>query len=149
MKVTSKEFCKSLRDQAAKIASGEEVILRSIDLERYLTEEDLKKINASYIRMTLNRTPEIKAVGVVSVARTDAALEGDGFRITINRDAKRKVVTSEDVPAIERKAANRVRKKLLEAMPNIADLKGDELQGAATMAERYQAMIRKMITEEE
>ena len=109
----------------------------------------MKKINASYIRMTLNRTPEIKAVGVVSVARTDAALEGDGFRITINRDAKRKVVTSEDVPAIERKAANRVLKKLLEAMPNIADLKGDELQGAATMAERYQAMIRKMITEEE
>lgn len=145
MKVTSKEFCKSLREQAGKIASGEEVVLRSIDLERFLEQDDLRKINASYIRMTLNRTPEIKEVGTVKVTRTDTALEGDGYRITINRATKRRVYTEKDIPEIKQRLREKIVKQIMKVQPKISDLKGDQLEGAAIALSRMSEMLEDMI----
>lgn len=145
MKVTSKEFCKSLREQAGKIASGEEVVLRSIDLERFLEQDDLRKINASYIRMTLNRTPEIKEVGTVKVTRTDTALEGDGYRITINKATKRRVYTEKDIPEIKQRLREKIVKQIMKVQPKISDLKGDQLEGAAIALSRMSEMLEDMI----
>lgn len=144
MKATSKEFCQELRKQAQKIADGEPLEIRMLMLESMLAPEDVRKINASYLRMTLNRTPEIKAVGTVRVTRLDTATEGEGFRVTINREPSRRVITNDDLPALEERWKAKFIKHLLETAPRITDLEGDQLTGAAIALERFAAMLEKM-----
>lgn len=92
---TTKEFCDSLRELAKKLASGEldNYIIADALIEDNLDEQDRKKVNASYIRTIMNRVPDVKEIGTVSITRTDPVEEAPGFKVAINREAKRQVFT--------------------------------------------------------
>lgn len=143
---TTKEFCDNLRLLAKKLASGElpEYIITDATIDGNLDEQDQKKVNASYIRTIMNRVPEVKEIGTVSISRTDPIEDAPGFRIFINREAKRQVFTKNDLPAIEKRMSERIAKRLLSTMPNITDLEGEQLQGAAIGIRRYQDLIKSI-----
>lgn len=143
---TTKEFCDNLRLLAKKLASGElpEYIITDATIDGNLDEQDQKKVNASYIRTIMNRVPEVKEIGTVSISRTDPIEDAPGFRIVINREAKRQVFTKNDLPAIEKRMSERIAKRLLSTMPNITDLEGEQLQGAAIGIRRYQDLIKSI-----
>lgn len=153
MSISSTEFSAMLRAEGEKLASGEKesIIIVSAHLDEKMSEGDRKKITPAYIRMVLNRVPGIKAIGSVKIRRTRESgigaevIERDGYEITLNREPKRKVITSDDIPAIEQKAVAKFVKRLLLTMPNIADLQGEALQGAATGIQRYQEMIKSSV----
>lgn len=147
---TRKEFCDSLRKLAGMLASGklDTYLMTDWDMAHALGDE-VKGINSSYIRTIMNRSPDVKAVGTVKVIRSKGDDEAPGFIISLNKEPTRKVVTNDDIPRIQARAVEKFAKSLLERMPNIADLEGDELQGAVKMAGRYQAMIKAEIEQGE
>lgn len=147
---TTKEFCDSLRELAKKLASGEleNYIIADALIDDNLDEQDRKKVNASYIRTIMNRVPDVKEIGTVSIARTDPVEETPGFKVAINREAKRQVFTKNDIPALEKRIGERIAKRLLNTMPNITDLEGEQLQGAAIGIKRYQDLIKSFATGE-
>ncbi|MGS9609564.1 DUF7174 family protein [Salmonella enterica subsp. enterica serovar Infantis] len=143
---TTKEFCDNLRELAKKLASGDiqYYVIPDALIENNLDEQDQKKINASYIRTIMNRVPEVKEIGTVSISRTDPIEDAPGFKVAINREAKRQVFTKSDLPAIEKRMSERIEKRLLSTMPNITDLEGEQLQGAAIGIKRYQDLIKSI-----
>lgn len=146
---TTKEFCDSLRVLAKKLASGElpDYVITDATITDNLDEDDQKKINASYIRTIMNRVPEVKEIGSVSITRTDPIEDAPGFKVSINRDAKRKVFTESDLPVIERRLKEKLLKGITSTMPNITDLEGEQLQGAAIAVKRYQDLLKAMAVE--
>ncbi|AXY85425.1 hypothetical protein HOU20_gp01 [Citrobacter phage Sazh] len=148
---TTKEFCDSLRELAKKLASGEldNYIIADALIEDNLDEQDRKKVNASYIRTIMNRITDVKEIGTVSITRTDPVEEAPGFKVAINREAKRQVFTKNDIPALEKRIGERIAKRLLNTMPNITDLEGEQLQGAAIGIKRYQDLIKSMVEQGE
>ncbi|EBW6537207.1 hypothetical protein DP733_24310, partial [Salmonella enterica subsp. enterica serovar Agona] len=102
-----------------------------------------------YIRTIMNRVPDVKEIGTVSITRTDPVEEAPGFKVAINREAKRQVFTKNDIPALEKRIGERIAKRLLNTMPNITDLEGEQLQGAAIGIKRYQDLIKSMVEQGE
>lgn len=141
------EFAADMRVAIEKVADGSEPFMRIplAFIENAIAEP--KKINPSYIRTTLNRVPCVKAVGKISVKLE----ENDGamfYKVTINRDAKRKVITNDDLPALKARAVNKALQALTEYMPNVTDLEGEQLQGAIIGIQRFQVMIKSMMEAE-
>lgn len=141
------EFAADMRVAIEKVADGSEPFMRIplAFIENSIAEP--KKINPSYIRTTLNRVPCVKAVGKISVKLE----ENDGamfYKVTINRDAKRKVLTSNDLDSLHAKWQAKFIKQLLNTQPRITDLDGDKLDGAAIALERFAEMLKDMIKEE-
>lgn len=148
---TSKDYCDWLRELGRRLASGdiEEHKMSLLDLAGMLNGDDYYKItrNSAYSRTIINRVPEVKAAGTVSIKIEET--EDDKFYVfRLNRDAKRKVLTSEDVQAIQAKAVEKIVARILDAMPNITDMEGDKLAGACEGISRFQDMIRKLVNEE-
>lgn len=146
--ITSKMYCDKLRELGVKLANGEieDYRLDMTQLGENMVADDFAKVSrgTSYSRTIINRVPEVKAVGSISIK-----VEEDDFAkyyvFTLNRDVKRKVLTNEDVEHIEQKAVAKALRGLMQTMPNIADLSGEKAEGALIMAQRYQAMIDNMI----
>lgn len=145
----SNALTERLREMAVKLASGEYgngvAVTYMLILE--LCDQDFEragKITAGYIRTIMNRVPEIKAKGAVSVKSEDHEQHGKYFAVTLNTDPKRRVLTSEDVEHIERKACNKFARRLLGFMPNVMHLEGDKRDGAIEGIALYQDMIKKM-----
>lgn len=140
------EFAADMRAAIEKVVDGSEPFMRIplAFIENSIAEP--KKINPSYIRTTLNRVPCVKAVGKISVKLE----ENDGamfYKVSINRDAKRKVITNEDLPALQARAVNKALQTLTDYMPNVTDLEGEQLQGAIIGIQRFQVMIKSMMVE--
>lgn len=141
------EFAADMRVAIEKVVDGSEPFMRIplAFIENSIAEP--KKINPSYIRTTLNRVPCVKAVGKISVKLE----ENDGamfYKVSINRDAKRKVITNEDLPALQARAVNKALQTLTDYMPNVTDLEGEQLQGAIIGIQRFQVMIKSMMEAE-
>lgn len=148
MSMTMKDFCDGLRAAGAKLAKGEipEFVLKDFSLEQSLEPEDARKVTASYIRTIMGRVPEVKEVGSVKIKRIKGNDEmPDGFYITINKEPRKKVLTTDDKAMIERRAVEKAFAPLLQLMPNVTDLKGEQLQGAMIAIGRYQEMIERIV----
>lgn len=143
----SKELCDKIREAGAALGRGDQSEIRlpySYILGHFGGDfEQANKINSAYIRTIVNRVPEVKAAGRISIKRVED-VDGVVFVMSINRDPKRKILTSEDIPAIERKARMKLAKQLLNLMPNVMHLEGDVLDGAMKGIKMYQGMIMKM-----
>ena len=143
----SKELCDKIREAGAALGRGDQDEIRlpySYILGHFGGDfEQANKINSAYIRTIVNRVPEVKAAGRIRIKRVED-VDGVIFVMTINRDPKRKILTSEDIPAIERKACNKLVNRLLDFMPNIMHLDGDRRDGAMEGIALYQAMIKEM-----
>lgn len=148
---STKDFCNALRKYAVELANGSRELLTITDfqLSQSLPETECKKINSSYIRTVMNRVPEVKENGTVKVMRVKAtADEVARYEISINREPKRKVFTENDLPGIKKAACKKLANDLIAVMPNISDLEGEQLQGAAIAIKRYQDLI-KLVTQGE
>lgn len=146
MTMTAREFTAELEKAIVLVASGEKEEIRFSTgmLTLNVLPEEQHKITTAYMRMTLNRVPEVKAVGKVSI-KTVTDDEGvKNIVITINKNPRRKQLTTDDLEVIERKACNKFAKRLLGFMPNVMQLDESERVGAMKGIELYQDMIKKM-----
>lgn len=153
MDITMKDVCDKLREGANILASGErETINVNLDqLSLALDESDVKKLTPSYVRTIMNRVAAVKEIGSVKITRLDV-MKGDdfnGYQVTLCRESKRKVFTDKDLPGIKQKAVEKAINHILDVMPNISDLDGEQLQGAAISIKRYQDLIRSLIGDNE
>ena len=146
MTMTAREFTAELEKAIVLVASGEKEEIRFSTgmLTLNVLPEEQHKITTAYMRMTLNRVPEVKAVGKVSI-KTVTDDEGvKNIVITINKNPRRKQLTTDDLEVIERKAREKLAKRLLGFMPNVMHLEGDKRVGAIEGIALYQDMIKKM-----
>lgn len=146
MTMTAREFTAELEKAIVLVASGEKEEIRFSTgmLTLNVLPEEQHKITTAYMRMTLNRVPEVKAVGKVSI-KTVTDDEGvKNIVITINKNPRRKQLTTDDLEVIERKTRERFAKRLLGFMPNVMHLEGDKRDGAIEGIALYQDMIKKM-----
>lgn len=147
----SKQFCDKLREAGAALGRGDvpevKLPLHFIDNFFAADPDSGSKITAGYIRTIINRVPDVKAKGVVSVKRGEDENYNPVYVITIKTDSKRKVITSEDLPALEAAWKAKFIKELLSKQPRITDLEGDKLAGAAIALERLAAMLEGMVKE--
>lgn len=146
MTMTAREFTAELEKAIVLVASGEKEEIRFSTgmLTLNVLPEEQHKITTAYMRMTLNRVPEVKAVGKVSI-KTVTDDEGvKNIIITINKNPRRKQLTTDDLEVIERKTREKFAKRLLGFMPNIMHLEGDKRDGAIEGIALYQDMIKKM-----
>lgn len=146
MTMTAREFTAELEKAIVLVASGEKEEIRFSTgmLTLNVLPEEQHKITTAYMRMTLNRVPEVKAVGKVSI-KTVTDDEGvKNIVITINKNPRRKQLTTDDLEVIERKAREKFAKRLLGFMPNVMHLEGDKRDGAIEGISLYQDMIKKM-----
>ena len=146
MTMTAREFTAELEKAIVLVASGEKEEIRFSTgmLTLNVLPEEQHKITTAYMRMTLNRVPEVKAVGKVSI-KTVTDDEGvKNIVITINKNPRRKQMTTDDLEVIERKTREKFAKRLLGFMPNVMQLDESDRAGAMKGIELYQDMIKKM-----
>lgn len=139
------EFCDMLRSLGAAIGSGERNNVFMPALFLCANVENGDAITASYMRQVVNRVPEVKQKGVISIKRkvTD---EGDGFVFTLTEaKSKPRVLTGDDIAKLEIKWRAKFIAQLLKTQPRISDLEGERLEGAAIALERMNEMLSEMV----
>lgn len=144
--MTAREFTAKMEEAIVKVVSGEEQEIRfSAGMMLSMVDHDeAQKLTPAYMRTTLNRVPEVKATGKVSIKTTT---DDDGtkfFVVTVNKNPRKKQLTTDDLEVIERKAREKFAKRLLGFMPNVMHLDESERVGAMKGIELYQDMIKKM-----
>jgi hypothetical protein len=140
--MSEQSFGDQLRLAARMLANGErdEIIMTDFQLQQITGKE---KINPSHIRTTMGR--EVRTQGAISVKRT---LDPLGYVCTFNPDPKKRAIASDELPSIKARAANKMLKEMLSIMPNVADLEGEQLQGAMVAIQRYQDLMKSKLNEE-
>lgn len=151
MAMTAREFTAELEKAIVLVASGEKEEIRFSTgmITANVSPEEQGKLTTAYMRMTLNRVPEVKAVGKVSIK---TVTDDDGLTqmvITINRNPRKKQLTTDDLGVLQAKWQAKFIKQLLNTQPRITDLDGDKLAGAAIALERFAEMLKDMIKEDE
>lgn len=151
MAMTAREFTAELEKAVVLVASGEKEEIRFSTgmITANVAQEEQGKLTTAYMRMTLNRVPEVKAVGKVSIK---TVTDDDGLTqmvITINRNPRKKQLTTDDLDVLQAKWQAKFIKQLLNTQPRITDLDGDKLAGAAIALERFAEMLKDMIKEDE
>lgn len=151
MAMTAREFTAELEKAIVLVASGEKEEIRFSTgmITANVSPEEQGKLTTAYMRMTLNRVPEVKAVGKVSIK---TVTDDDGLTqmvITINRNPRKKQLTTDDLDVLQAKWQAKFIKQLLNTQPRITDLDGEKLAGAAIALERFAEMLKDMIKEDE
>lgn len=151
MAMTAREFTAELEKAIVLVASGEKEEIRFSTgmITANVSQEEQGKLTTAYMRMTLNRVPEVKAVGKVSIK---TVTDDDGLTqmvITINRNPRKKQLTTDDLDSLHAKWQAKFIKQLLNTQPRITDLDGEKLAGAAIALERFAEMLKDMIKEDE
>ena len=151
MAMTAREFTAELEKAIVLVASGEKEEIRFSTgmITANVSPEEQGKLTTAYMRMTLNRVPEVKAVGKVSIK---TVTDDDGLTqmvITINRNPRKKQLTTDDLDVLQAKWQAKFIKQLLNTQPRITDLDGERLAGAAIALERFAEMLKDMIREDE
>ena len=146
-----KEFCDKLREAAKKAIVDGNVPLPLMFIMTKLDPDDARKVTAGYIRTTVNRVPEVKEAGSISVRKRT---NEDGVEyydlVFVKGVSSRKTVYNKDqVNQAKNKAVNKVVEMLLQLNPNVTDLEGDELAGAMKAIKRYQDLICTFAQEDE
>lgn len=144
--MTAREFTAKMEEAIVKVVSGEEQEIRfSAGMMLSMVDHDeAQKLTPAYMRTTLNRVPEVKATGKVSIKTTT---DDDGTKfyvVTVNKNPRKKQLTTDDLEVIERKAREKLAKRLLGFMPNVMQLDESDRAGAMKGIELYQDMIKKM-----
>lgn len=148
--MTAKEFCSQLCQGAIQIVNGErdEIRFPCMMVSSHVIADDVAKVTPAYIRTVINRVPEVKASGRMSIKRE---MNEEGVRfyvIKLNTNVKKKVLTTNDIGSLESKWKAKFVKQLLETTPRITDLQGEQLTGAAIALERFADLLKRMVDEE-
>lgn len=144
--MTAKEFCGQLCQGAIQIVNGEreEIRFPTVMIQAHVIPDDVAKVTPAYMRTVINRVPEVKAAGRMSIKREQDDSGIIHYVIRLNTNVRRKVLTDNDVSALESKWRAKFIRELLNRPPRITDLEGDELKGAAIAIERFCSMLESM-----
>ena len=144
--MTAREFTAKMEEAIVKVVSGEEQEIRfSAGMMLSMVDHDeAQKLTPAYMRTTLNRVPEVKATGKVSIKTTTNDDGTKFFVVTVNKNPRKKQLTTDDLEVIERKAREKLAKQILDFMPNVMQLDESERAGAMKGIELYQDMIKKL-----
>lgn len=144
--MTAREFTAKMEEAIVKVVSGEEQEIRfSAGMMLSMVDHDeAQKLTPAYMRTTLNRVPEVKATGKVSIKTTSDEDGTKFYVVTVNKNPRKKQLTTDDLEVIERKTREKFAKRLLGFMPNVMHLEGDKREGAIEGIALYQDMIKKM-----
>lgn len=144
--MTAREFTAKMEEAIVKVVSGEEQEIRfSAGMMLSMVDHDeAQKLTPAYMRTTLNRVPEVKATGKVSIKTTTNDDGTKFFVVTVNKNPRKKQLTTDDLEVIERKAREKLAKQILDFMPNVMQLDESERVGAMKGIELYQDMIKKL-----
>lgn len=148
--MTAREFTAKMEEAIVKVVSGEEHEIRfSVGMMLSMVDHDeAQKLTPAYMRTTLNRVPEVKATGKVSIKTTTDSDGTKFFVVTVNKNPRKKQLTTDDLDVLQAKWQAKFIKHLLNTQPRITDLDGDKLAGAAIALERFAEMLKDMIKEE-
>ena len=146
-----KEFCDQLREAAKKAVAEGSVKLPFVYIMTKLEPEDAQKVTAGYIRTTVNRVPEVKEAGSISVRKRTNEDGAEYYDLVFVKGvSSRKTVYNKDqVNQAKQKAVDSMVEMLLSISPSISDLEGDQLKGAAIAVKRYQEMIKKLVNRDD
>lgn len=149
--LTSKEFCDKLREgvQAMVAGSTPNMRINMAWLDMNIDPNDRQKLTYQYVRNTMNREAEKhgKAISIKSDTCDDT---GHDFWIATLKDCKKaRIVNEKDVPAIQARAVEKFAKQILNFMPNVMHLEGEERNGALEGIALYQKMIRELLNGDE
>ena len=69
--MTAKEFCGQLCQGAIQIVNGEreEIRFPTVMIQAHVIPDDVAKVTPAYMRTVINRVPEVKAAGRMSIKR--------------------------------------------------------------------------------
>lgn len=141
--ITSKEFCDQLREAAKKAAGGEVIKLPISYITAKVNQEDAKKINSSYIRTIMNRVPDVKEAGTVSVKKMTRDDGAEYYEIAINKDTKRRVITTNELPSIKEHEREKLIDKIMKVSPDFSHMDDEQ----ALIAMRAVAAFKELIKE--
>ena len=149
--MTAREFTAEMEKAIVLVASGEkeEIRFNAGMMITMLLPDELEKLTPAYMRTTLNRVPEVKATGKVSI-KTET--DSDGMKwyvVTVNKNPRKKQLTTDDLESLERKWQAKFIKYLLSVNPKISDLRGEQLEGAAIAIDRFAEMLKSLVQEGE
>lgn len=143
-------FTENLRGAARALASGEKerVIIPTGVISMVLAGKKAAKNPASYIRTTMNRVPEVKAVGSIKIKKSYCNDEesnhygGDIYTITISRGARKTVYTKADVERIKQQATSKAVDRFLTLSPNLANYAPEEYATVAKVMGELNALVK-------
>lgn len=149
--MTAREFTAKLEEAIIQVVNGEQPEIRFHDgmVMTNVSPDEAEKLTTAYMRTTLNRVPEVKAVGKVSIK---SETNDDGMKfyvITVNRNPRKKQLTTDDLGALETRWRAKFIKHLLSVNPKISDLRGEQLEGAAIAMDRFADMLKAMVEDDE
>lgn len=147
--MTAREFVAKMEESIVKVVSGEhqEMKFSIAMMLSMVDQEEAEKLTPAYIRTTLNRVPEVKATGKISLKTVS---DDDGTKyyvVTVNKNPRKKQLTTDDLESLERKWQAKFIKYLLSVNPKISDLRGEQLEGAAIAIDRFAEMLKSMANE--
>ncbi|QDH94205.1 hypothetical protein [Escherichia phage vB_EcoS_PHB17] len=143
-------FSDNLRGAARALASGEKdkIVIPSGVIEMVLAGKSAAKNPASYIRTTMNRVPEVKAVGSIKIKKSYCEDEdsdhygSDIYTLTIVKGGRKTVYTKADVERIKAQAVSKAVERFLTLSPSLANYTQEEYATVAKVMGEINALVK-------
>lgn len=146
----TKEFTNKLRAAAKALANGDlpEIVIPHKAVAFVLAGKKSSDNPTAYIRNTMSRVSEVKAVGSISVKKSmcnddeSDHFGDDVYTVTINRETRKTVYSKKDVERIKAATASKTAARIMKISPNLANYAPDEYATIAKVIEEIQEQIK-------
>lgn len=143
-------FTEKLREAAKALASGEktEIVIPTGYMATELAGKKSSENPASYVRTTMSRVPEVKAIGTVKIKKSlctdyDSNLFGmEVFTITLSSEKRKTVYSKADVDRIKRHAVAKAAERFMMLSPNLANYAPEEYATVAKVMQELHALVK-------
>lgn len=154
----NQSFTDKLRSLAVELANGEREEIRITEslLAIELSGKKSADNPASYIRMTMNRVPEVKEAGSITIKKKEVDdTESDDFGVVyysvkITKSKRKRVYTKAEVAAIRQEERRKTAQKIMEISPSISNYAPEEYAVLArVVSDMHEIIKRNFINEGE
>lgn len=143
-------FTEQLRKAAKALASGDkkEIVIPVGYITTQLTGKKSCDNPSSYVRTTMSRVPEVKAIGTVKIKKSmctddDSNLFGmEVFTITLSSEKRKTVYSKADVDRIKRHAVAKAAERFMMLSPNLANYAPEEYATVAKVMQELHALVK-------
>lgn len=150
-------FTDKLREAARALADGSksEIVIPGGLLSQVLSGKKAADNPAAYVRTTMIRVPEVKAVGTIKIKKSlceDCESDYYGmevFTVSLTQERRKTVYTKADVERIKRQAVNKAAERFMMLSPNLANYTPEEYATVAKVMQELNALTKiNFVTEE-
>ncbi|HAK2374301.1 TPA: hypothetical protein H1940_004731 [Salmonella enterica] len=150
-------FAEKLRQAAKALASGDkkEIVIPAGYIATELAGMKSGDNPSSYVRTTMTRVPEVKAIGTVKIKKStcmddDSDLFGvEVFTITLSSERRKTVYSKADVERIKRRAVAKTAERFMMLSPNLANYAPEEYATIAKVMQELNAMVKSQFIDNE